>query len=1443
MLKPQSKASKNVVKELEELKRREKLEVLREYLTEEGILKEKDKSKGVINYDHLKKLARVWKLHHEPGFWKKNPDKDALVWVLHQHISENIQKDTHQVKRVPRKPTGNKRTSVAGKQGRRTVVPGGSKGGGLKAGVFKPYGGDIFGERGNYVDGMIYLSRMQAPGGKAQTSSLLKDFFPMEHQDMADMTEMNGDGVIDEKDEKELKRKCAAGLYNYSKYPGSEIKMVNEGTIPALLKLVHLGDEECSRYCSAAVVNLSTFEDAECDDESQKYAIRRKMLEEAALATLAILSKAKNDDTKLNSAMCFNHLSILPEFLDRLFQDTAMGPLLSLLNSEDEATKQLASMSLINLAGYDEDRPVNEDVLPCLGILARSESLERRIFASNAIRNLSCLPSNHARTMEGGAVSIIAGLVEREEHEEIRKNCCIALTNQTCMKNGREKMIKEGAVQALVSLAKMSDTNVKLQCALALSNLCCNTDTNGNVLKIGVIPTLFDLSCEVQDVEGLRRVAASLANLSVNAEHRKLMLNQGAHEALIALAQQSLGPIVNFDIMTGFCNLSSVKENCIQMAEQDMVDVIIKYSSEGDAGIKLLCAQALCNFTIFEECLDKLLDVELVPALIALSENDDEKLKQICAAALNNLAAVVRSRGRMVKENVVPCLIKLAKITDAATKCNCATTLCSLTYDEASQAQMIKEGVVATLIDLSKADSNETRLRCAGALCNLSRNVLEGDGLLKCLLAMSRSENVEIMHRCAAAFFKLSCLPGPREKMAAEAAVAPGMIAMMRSGHGETQLFAAKALCNMSTQEGSEMLMFNEGAVKDFVVIALLRVNNEEIKEICSSAFFNLMRQKESRMKMIKEGVLWAIIKLSKIDSEDTQRICAKMLFNLTFDQITQDTLMEISAVRVIAELAKFDCDESRKHCAGALMKLSWRKGDEAKMVEEGAIAAAKELSTIAHEQSRWNCATVLCNLSFHVESRKRIVQDDAVESIINLSKTEDIETTKLCAITLCNLSYNEPCHTKMVEDGACTAFIGWLKQFGDDERPEGKTILRLAATGLYNISTHNDSRAKIIEGGGVPVLIELTQSSPGKVRDNNVTQLACKILTSVSWHEPLHATMIDQKAVPTLMSLALLPEMQQDCAVALCNLSMCTEKQVVMVEERIMDAISSLLMEDPNDVIRQRCAAILRNLSNNEAASQKVGKHPDLMKNIRDLAESNNSMTRQDIAVALANYCRDHGLDALEGAISTLIQLSKVGNEETQQICGVAVYHLSGDTNKLEDGSVSALLSLMDHDKEEEPKPVDMGMASVLPPPPGSRELEEAPKAERTQREMKPGWDEHTVQDERAVPDIGVRINETLASVQPIVSYYDKIISNYVKLERDLEKVTLSEFTAPVEAVAATAPVPESSSPVATPTVAAVETAKSEDLLSQTDPGETSPKRKTKIRAKSKGGASTPGR
>merc|ERR1712028_263435 len=67
----------------------------------------------------------------------------------------------------------------------------------------------------------------------------------------------------------------------------------------------------------------------------------------------------------------------------------------------------------------------------------------------------------------------------------------------------------------------------------------------------------------------------------------------------------------------------------------------------------------------------------------------------------------------------------------------------------------------------------------------------------------------------------------------------------------------------------------------------------------------------------------------------------------------------------------------------------------------------------------------------------------------------------------------------------------------------------------------------------------------------------------------------------------------------------------------------------------------------------------------------------------------------------------------------------------------------------------------------------------------------------------------------KPVISYYEGIISKYEKLERDLEKVTLAELQAPIEAVAASPTVPETSSPapVSSPSVPPINTDKADML------------------------------
>ena len=93
---------------------------------------------------------------------------------------------------------------------------------------------------------------------------------------------------------------------------------------------------------------------------------------------------------------------------------------------------------------------------------------------------------------------------------------------------------------------------------------------------------------------------------------------------------------------------------------------------------------------------------------------------------------------------------------------------------------------------------------------------------------------------------------------------------MMRGGMVDTQLCAARALCNLSRDPVCAKTILQENIVDDFIVIAILRTNNEneDVKAVCAETLFNFLHADEYRQSMVDKDVLWAVIKLSKIESK-----------------------------------------------------------------------------------------------------------------------------------------------------------------------------------------------------------------------------------------------------------------------------------------------------------------------------------------------------------------------------------------------------------------------------------------------------------------------------------------------------------------------------------------------------------------------------------------------
>lgn len=195
-----SQNARNTNELLQELERDKELEVLREYLTRFDLFpRKRDPASAPIRFEELKELVKHWKLHRQRNFWKNHTTKEDLVRTLYRHINTKIipqeARDessgngtavqpgsasgttassgaTATVNLTPTAPVAppNRRASTGPNVGESPrvksilVTSRPIMRGPRREHVLSDYNGDLFSQRGDYEDGMIYLSRFRKPG-------------------------------------------------------------------------------------------------------------------------------------------------------------------------------------------------------------------------------------------------------------------------------------------------------------------------------------------------------------------------------------------------------------------------------------------------------------------------------------------------------------------------------------------------------------------------------------------------------------------------------------------------------------------------------------------------------------------------------------------------------------------------------------------------------------------------------------------------------------------------------------------------------------------------------------------------------------------------------------------------------------------------------------------------------------------------------------------------------------------------------------------------------------------------------------------------------------------------------------------------------------------------------------------------------------------------------
>lgn len=239
------------------------------------------------------------------------------------------------------------------------------------SGAFKAYGGDRFGTRGDYSEGMLYLSRITAStggaNGKLKHISMKDGLFSHmrrmheEHRRalLLEQHRLGGNDhhLMHDHDDhvSDASSDAFSDVASGDEDDGSGAIMDDVDDAFALGKNL-----ESKRKCARALASMS-----------QNPAIRESVVRGGAIAAVVRLANVPDEQIRLDCVRSMCTLSALPQNHEKMFDDDAVTSLCKLLGSSIQETTYLASITLANLAGC----PGKESDIVASGVLAELSSI------------------------------------------------------------------------------------------------------------------------------------------------------------------------------------------------------------------------------------------------------------------------------------------------------------------------------------------------------------------------------------------------------------------------------------------------------------------------------------------------------------------------------------------------------------------------------------------------------------------------------------------------------------------------------------------------------------------------------------------------------------------------------------------------------------------------------------------------------------------------------------------------------------------------------------------------------------------------------------------------------------------------------------------------------------------------------------------------------------
>ncbi|KAG1689088.1 hypothetical protein DVH05_002857 [Phytophthora capsici] len=807
--------------------------------------------------------------------------------------------------------------------------------------ALKPYAGDVFGTRGDYIDGMLYMSRMkrsyQAIGKKLDTNvpwteltrsegrNVLKDgvsdAFAVVGVTLGIKSASRRKGstlvAIPSEDEgfgsnltsvqRKQQQRCSLTLSNWSINPDNARLMVEENVVEALIRLCKDGDKVTRLNCVTAFMNLSHL----CE-------LRRVIVQQGAVKTVAeVVNDMEDESIRTACAITLCNLCSLQGEEGLLVEDGAVSALSTLIN-ENEKVSHICRCALFNLTCVSQSYHKIESVLKVFialtsprtgsnnnGFAGRTEGAYDDITAK-ALCNLSNLKRIRLRLMEEGIVSAISSLL----HPNIplmQELLAHILLNLSRLPTCRNEMVTKGCVGTLVALSGAS-SSITTKCLIGITLWNLSKDP-GNAIRM-VLEGLLQLVNELcRDIEG-----------QVSEE---LLSEDKKEEELLQVCARTL------------YNVSCCEDSRPKLAERDAVNILSLLSRK--------------------------------------SRGDDAK--QMCTLALCNLLSVHKAAADIVTAGAITALIELCMASDQSyeTRSLFSKALHGLCDKAATRAAVTEAGVIPALLFLSSIDAD----------------------------AQDPAVLSEIRARCTAAFACLAADPHTASHVC-NASVVQCVTRILALEHSNVAIerFCCSCLSLLCRDEQCSLIMVEVGAI-EMVLTTCVESHDRESKASCCHVLASVSCHPSCCMALVRMGVISVLATLAKIkDDSIIQRCCAITLGNLSVEPEIRETLASAGIIAIVSVLSNSYSEDSQRDCAKVLFNLSCIRGNEAALVGEGAVGVLMMISMVRAVgiSTKETCIRALLNL-LNAETMKRMVKEGLVKILSSYASLASKQVATLVTI------------------------------------------------------------------------------------------------------------------------------------------------------------------------------------------------------------------------------------------------------------------------------------------------------------------------------------------------------------------------------------------------------------------------------------------------------------